>query len=469
MDLHRADGSLLISDTTDEIGTYRFDRLEPGTYFVHLTDLDVWFDGAASLPAADPVVVVDEQNTSGINFSVDLTGSISGIVSGQGGPVLPGISVDLHTDQWTVVQSTSTAADGSYTFTRVDPGSYSIRTHDSSGAYADTWYGDPGDRFDMASGVGVGLSEDVVGKIITMLAASIGERIDLLPWMCLATETECFFGEVEFAVETPFHVVHGWGGDTPEDTKDTLDPGTGFALYLDGELLQGEEIIERIDDQTTKSHRYIFPHGLTGRHVLLGEWWFLGEFDADSEVIVTFVDWGVFRDDDDSVFEADIEWMAAAGITKGCNPPMNDRFCPDANVTRGQMAAFLVRALGLTERLDDPFIDDDESIFEADIEQLAAVGITKGCNPPANDRFCPDGKVTRGQMAAFLVRALGYTNNGGGDLFVDDDDSIFEADIDLLGTAGVTKGCNPPTNDRYCPEYNVTRGQMAAFLHRALG
>ena len=178
-------------------------------------------------------------------------------------------------------------------------------------------------------------------------------------------------------------------------------------------------------------------------------------------------DW--FIDDDDSVFEPDINWMAEEGITRGCNPPVNDRYCPDSNVTRGQMAAFLVRALGLTERLDNPFTDDDDSIFEADIERLAAAGITRGCNPPANTRFCPDSNVTREQMAAFLVRALGYTDDGGGDLFIDDDDSIFEGDIDRLGTAGVTRGCNPPANTRFCPGSNVTRGQMAAFLHRALG
>jgi hypothetical protein len=179
---------------------------------------------------------------------------------------------------------------------------------------------------------------------------------------------------------------------------------------------------------------------------------------------------GDFWDDDDSVFRNEIEWLYFSEITRGCNPPFNDRFCPDSVITRGQMAAFLVRALGLTDRLDDPFIDDDDSIFEADIERLAAAGITKGCNPSeGNTKFCPDGKVTREQMAAFLVRALHYTDDGGGDLFIDDDDSIFEGDIDRLGTAGVTKGCNPPTNDRFCPSGNVTRGQMAAFLHRALG
>jgi hypothetical protein len=177
---------------------------------------------------------------------------------------------------------------------------------------------------------------------------------------------------------------------------------------------------------------------------------------------------GRFVDDDSSIFEDDIEWLAAQGITLGCNPPLNDRFCPDDTVTRGQMAAFLVRTLHLTDRLDNPFPDDDDSIFEADIEKLAAAGITRGCNPPANDLYCPDASVSREQMAAFMVRAFSFSDPGAGDLFVDDDDSIFEDDIDRLGTAGVTKGCNPPTNDRYCPDSVVTRGQMAAFLHRAV-
>ena len=35
-----------------------------------------------------------------------------------------------------------------------------------------------------------------------------------------------------------------------------------------------------------------------------------------------------FTDDDGSTFEADIEWMAAEGITRGCNPPANDPVLP---------------------------------------------------------------------------------------------------------------------------------------------
>ena len=174
-----------------------------------------------------------------------------------------------------------------------------------------------------------------------------------------------------------------------------------------------------------------------------------------------------FIDDNNSIFEDAIEWLAAEGITSGCNPPTNNRFCPDDFVTRGQMAAFLTRAFGYTASSGDLFVDDNNSIFENSINRLATAGVTVGCNPPVNNRYCPDDFVTRGQMAAFLGRAFDYTDDGGGDWFIDDNGSVFETAIDRLATAGVTLGCNPPTNDRFCPNQRVTRGQMAAFLQRA--
>ncbi len=44
------------------------------------------------------------------------------------------------------------------------------------------------------------------------------------------------------------------------------------------------------------------------------------------------------------VFFQFVEALAASGITGGCG---NGNFCPDAPITRGQMAAFLSKALGL--------------------------------------------------------------------------------------------------------------------------
>src|SRR5690606_33298351 len=66
------------------------------------------------------------------------------------------------------------------------------------------------------------------------------------------------------------------------------------------------------------------------------------------------------------------------------------------------------------------FIDDNGHVFEADIEWLANSGITKGCNPPKNDRFCPDDGVARCREGAFLVGGLGYTDDSGGENFADD-------------------------------------------------
>jgi hypothetical protein len=42
------------------------------------------------------------------------------------------------------------------------------------------------------------------------------------------------------------------------------------------------------------------------------------------------------------------------------------------------------------------------------------------------------------------------------------DSNIFHNDIAWMSDNGITEGCNPPANDMY----NVTREQMAAFMHR---
>ena len=66
----------------------------------------------------------------------------------------------------------------------------------------------------------------------------------------------------------------------------------------------------------------------------------------------------------------------------------------------------LARALSLPSTATDYFVDDKTSIFEGAINRIAEAAITQGCNPPTNDRYCPTDKVTRGQMAAFIKRAL---------------------------------------------------------------
>jgi hypothetical protein len=175
---------------------------------------------------------------------------------------------------------------------------------------------------------------------------------------------------------------------------------------------------------------------------------------------------GAFTDDDASVHSNNIDLIARAGITAGCNPPDNTEFCPERALTRGETAAFLVRSLGLPSTDTDYFPDDDGSTFEADINALAEAGIARG---NSDGTFGPDNELTRGEMAAFMNRAFVGGGGTGDDPFTDDDTSIFEGDIEAIAAAGITLGCNPPANDQFCPDRTLVRAEMASFLARALG
>jgi len=76
-------------------------------------------------------------------------------------------------------------------------------------------------------------------------------------------------------------------------------------------------------------------------------------------------------------------------------------------VTREQMAIFVMRALGVFDPPTPgvpTFQDVPSSSFAYDfIEAFYARGITAGC---AAGLYCPTANVTRGQMAVFLVRAF---------------------------------------------------------------
>ena len=165
-----------------------------------------------------------------------------------------------------------------------------------------------------------------------------------------------------------------------------------------------------------------------------------------------------FTDADSSKFYASILWLTREGITAGCSAT---RYCPNGVVTRGQMATFLGRALDLPSTSRDYFRDDEGSVHEARINALAAAGITAGCTA---DRFCPNGVVTRAQMATFLARAFDLPSTST-DYFADDNSSPHEARINALARSGITSGCG---GSSFCPNGSVTRGQMAAFLHRAV-
>ena len=169
---------------------------------------------------------------------------------------------------------------------------------------------------------------------------------------------------------------------------------------------------------------------------------------------------------DAGVHRGAVEALAARGIFRGTDCAAGS-FCPGEPLPRWVMAVWLVRLLDGEEpqAQESRFADIEGSPWwEGHVERLAEARVTLGCDvSPA--RFCPDGTVTRGQMAAFLTRALnlGSAPSAG---FMDTAGSVFEENIDSLYEARFTLGCATDPL-RYCPRQFVTRAQMASFLNRA--
>lgn len=108
---------------------------------------------------------------------------------------------------------------------------------------------------------------------------------------------------------------------------------------------------------------------------------------------------------------AHAERLAELGVMSGCSVEPA-RFCPQAPVTRAQMATLLARAFNLESDTPSGFVDvDPQSAHAASIDAIAAAGIAGGCGA-GSDRYCPDDFVTRGQAATFIATARDHAGGG---------------------------------------------------------
>ena len=193
-------------------------------------------------------------------------------------------------------------------------------------------------------------------------------------------------------------------------------------------------------------------------------------------------------DMDGHAFEAAANCLAHYDITKGTSEGV---FSPNASVTRLQMALFLARAAGpagielLDPAEDQGFgdIDGYTSEIQDAINQIAELEIMSGTD---DDTFSPDGMVSRADMAVFLdafVKAAPIGPGGlGGEISkysdVKPDDEPFDdvgsvsfgayGSIRRVYELGITTGTADSDGTKFAPDVMVTRGQMAAFITRAL-
>jgi photosystem II stability/assembly factor-like uncharacterized protein len=181
-----------------------------------------------------------------------------------------------------------------------------------------------------------------------------------------------------------------------------------------------------------------------------------------------------------------VNLMFEAGVTTGCavsNSPLTRPFCPNNNVTRDQMAAFLVRAVTgentPTIYNHTPYFADvpPTDPFFPHVQKMMELGITAGCSqgPPA--LYCPNDTIPRWAMAMFLVRArfalYGAAFTTATTPYFADVPTNVEGNgmpfpfIQRSYEDHITNGCGISPLI-YCPDELVTRWQMALFIMRAL-
>jgi hypothetical protein len=186
-----------------------------------------------------------------------------------------------------------------------------------------------------------------------------------------------------------------------------------------------------------------------------------------------------------SPIEGAVDCLVAYGVSSGTSATT---YGPSGNVSRAQMATFIMQKLDLVEGFERPadapaaFTDVDETNDHFDnINDAAALDIVNGFESDTNDDgetpdYQPSGLVTRGQMATFIVNQM---RAAGAEIpavpadteFTDIDGHTHEDNIKILEALDIVDGLEGDNNgDGETPDYGpdnpVSRGQMAFFLTR---
>ena len=157
-----------------------------------------------------------------------------------------------------------------------------------------------------------------------------------------------------------------------------------------------------------------------------------------------------------------VEWAAARGITSGVSSTI---FSPDSSCTRGQVVAFLWRAMGEPSGAGQRFTDVSEDAYYADaVSWAVGAGVTVG---KGNHEFAPEAPVTRAQFVTFLYRAAGSPDVSGNCAFTDvAPDAYYYNAVLWAAQQGIASGTS--TNS-FSPDALCSRGQIVTFLYRFMG
>ena len=161
--------------------------------------------------------------------------------------------------------------------------------------------------------------------------------------------------------------------------------------------------------------------------------------------------------------------LASSGVIKGTS---ETTFTPAANVKRGDFVLMLMRMLDVENAegaKDFADVPADSYYYEA-ISQARALGIAEGTG---DNRFTPDAAITRQDMITLTMRAVektGYLaqSSEAGDLSAFKDRSHVAAYAEDSMKAAVGRGLIIGDNSKLNPLGNTTRAEAAVFIERIL-
>ena len=155
-----------------------------------------------------------------------------------------------------------------------------------------------------------------------------------------------------------------------------------------------------------------------------------------------------------------VEWGVMRGDVSG-------NMAPERSITRAEFVTMMNRAYGYTKTAGHPFTDvRNRDWYNDDIDIAYNIGYFKGTSPTTAS---PNSPLTREQAAVLLARNMMMQPTVGETLGFSDSRTLSDWSRGLVGAAtenGILSGYN---DGSFKPQNNITRGEVAAMLVRAIG
>ncbi len=165
---------------------------------------------------------------------------------------------------------------------------------------------------------------------------------------------------------------------TPEIVSTPVYSGGGISTKPEAEEKENVKEPEIVEEK---------PQGLSGKN-------------EDVKILPVIFEEKTFEDIQNHESLKAIEELAIRGIING---KTEKTYCPDETMTRAEFASLVVKALGLPIKNTDKFDDvTDADWFNSYVNTAFSYGIINGVS---ENRFNPNEKITREELATMLLRA----------------------------------------------------------------